>query len=202
MQLIFFVNYCHAVLTADISKDIHLFAFAFFNPPFFFFALFSLKPLAHLHPKSSLPHFPPLPPNRRQYTVCHLYRCKSQHSHQWYVSQSVPPAPPLCPQRMSGPPLHIVHFYGNICSVSQCLGPVYDDDCLPFLFFPFCVVLRSFDLVSRLAVPKPLLHPLCLCFLFSSQANSRMEQWKTIRTKVTAQTACLRPTGRRRLQCF
>lgn len=61
------------------------FLFLFILP---FFALFSLKPLVH-HPPNLLFH---IPSNRRQYTVCHLHRCKSQHSHQWYVSQSVRPS--------------------------------------------------------------------------------------------------------------
>lgn len=162
------------------------------------FALFSLKPLAHLHPKPSLPHSPP---NRRQYTVCHLCRRKSQHSHQWYVSQSVPPAPPLSSAN-EWTPFHIVHFSTPTSAVSlsvlaRCMTmTAYLSYSSPFVLF-YVPLIWFPGLRSKATASSSL-----SVFLFFSQANNRTEQWKTIRTKVIPETAYRRPAARRRLQCF
>lgn len=90
------------VLAPAFRKTFTTWVCFFYSPLFALFCFpFLPKPLTYL---PNLP-FSHIPPNRRQYTVAHLYRCKLQHGHQWYVSK-LSLLPPSCPQRMSGSPLH------------------------------------------------------------------------------------------------
>lgn len=161
------INFSDDHITSDISKTFTLCVCCFFYPPPFFFCSLFTETSRAPPPQTFSFTFPQTEDNTQ--SVISTDASHSTVTNGMWASPSVRPATPLSSANEWTP-----FDMRNICSVSQCLGPVYEDDCWPFWFFPFCLVLCSFYLLSTV-LSQGDTFILFVCILLGKQPDGAVE---------------------------